>query len=163
MKTVDWNWFFEGRERVDATMPFRIHLYDEDFEHAVKGDPVSCLLSQGSRHVLPPNSRGTLFFLEVAWVDFIDHVERYRLSTEQSRLIVEFDKTQLWTGPRDLVLNPPTKSQTLVAKRKESATYRATHDRKKRNVSPQRARFFIRGSRQYLDRLAKEEGENDAR
>jgi hypothetical protein len=118
--------FFGNQNVVDARNSIRVIAMEKDKEGADRADPRSCVFARACQRQF--GSTGALFFLSVAYVDIPDdrgvmRVERFRISEQTRRQIVEFDKGGD-PRPGGYLLLPMPKSDSKESKHRSNKKYR---------------------------------------
>jgi hypothetical protein len=128
---------------VDAKAPLRVLITQEDLDGAIADDPALCLFARACMRTF--HSRKVLFFREVAFVELPDElghlrVERFIMGQAMRDVIASFDRGEPIIPEAGFTLGPPSRSDTLEAKRRQNRKARAkSRERQRRRTERNRA------------------------
>jgi hypothetical protein len=113
--------FGEDVEIVDAKFPLRIQPSPDDLVGAEPKNPGNCALVHTVRR--QHGAQMAIFWKNVAYVDMIDadgvrRVFRFKVTKAARKLITDFDHGEPFEIGRAILLEAPSKNQTLKAGRK---------------------------------------------
>lgn len=94
-----------GKPVLNAEKPFTIRVSARDIKTADKKAPTTCALARGAMH----ESRviSSRIGQRIALIEFRDRVERYKITPEDSKRIMAFDRAGYFQ-PGEYTLTPPS-------------------------------------------------------
>ena len=100
---------------VEARMPLRFFVSDDDCKQAKRGDPQRCAFACAVKRIMG-KEHGIIFFRRIAYVNVGKQIERYLLSPEAAEAVRVFDRTGTFKAGEYRLLRPSKPSHRSAPK-----------------------------------------------